>query len=90
MTLLNNIDQGELLNSKNKKVCTSINDIEHFLSLFFTDTACISISGFASLIDISKGIMVSAIWLNICAWISRIKKNKSIIKKNKKKHDEIN
>ena len=47
------IDQNELLNNKNKKVCSTINYIEHFLTLDFAVTICISISEFASLIDLS-------------------------------------
>ena len=44
---------------------------------------------FASLIDISQASMSSTIALNICAIIARIEKYKSIIKKKKKKQDEI-
>ena len=39
--------------SKNhKKVCTTVNYIEHFLSLGSTITGCVSISAFASLVGI--------------------------------------
>ena len=82
------IDQNELLSNKNNKVCTILNYIEHFLTLIFA-VICISISVFTSLIDISKGIVSSSIGLNVCAIVSKIKKYKSIIKKKKKKHDEI-
>ena len=41
------------------------------------------------MIGISIGIMSSTIGLKICAITQVIKKYKSIIKKNKKKHDEI-
>ena len=51
------IDQNELLSNKNKKVCTTMNCIEYFITLVFVVTICISISAFASLIDISNGIM---------------------------------
>ena len=71
------------------KVCTTLNYIEHFLTLVFAVAVCVSISTFASLVDIFKGIMSSTIGLNICAIIARIKKYKSIIKKMKKKHDEM-
>ena len=77
------------MNNKNKKVCTTLNYIEHFLNLVFEVTVCISISAFTSFIDISKAIMSSSIELNICAIIARVKMYKSIIKKKKKKHDEI-
>ena len=83
------IGQNELLSNKNKKVYMILNYIEHFLTLVFAVTICISISCFASLIDISKGIMSSIIGLNICAIIARIKTYKSIIKKKEKKHDEV-
>ena len=66
-----------------------LNYIEQFLNLVFAVTVCISISDFASLTDISKGIMSSTIELNICAITAKIKKYKSIIKKKKQKYDEI-
>ena len=49
----------------------------------------ISMSTFASLVDISKGIMCYTVGLNIWAIIARIKKLKSTFKKNKKKHNKI-
>ena len=66
----------------------TLNYIEHFLNLVFGVRVYISISDFASLIDISKGNMSCTIELNICEIIARIKKYESIIKK-KKKHNEI-
>ena len=74
---------NELWSNKNKKVCTTVNYIEHFLTLVFTVTVRISISTFASQVNISKGIMTSTIGLNICAIIARIKKYKSIINKER-------
>ena len=74
---------NELWSNKNKKVCTTLNYIEHFLTLVFTVTVRISISTFASQVDISKGIITSTIGLNICAIIARIKKYKSIINKER-------
>ena len=82
-------DQNELLNNKNKKVCSTLNYIEHFLTLVFAVTVCISISDFASLIDISKGIMSSTIGLNIWVILARTEKYKPIIKKKKNNYDEI-
>ena len=67
-----------------KKVCTTLNYIEHFII-----TGYVSISAFASLIGTRIGITDSAIGLKICALTAGIKKNKSIIKKKKNKHDEI-
>ena len=78
-----------MLSNKNKKVCTTLNYIEHFLILVFAVTIYISSSAFASLINISKEIMSVTIGLNICGIIARIRKYKSITKKKKKKHDEI-
>ena len=43
----------------------------------------------ASLVCVSVGITSSAVEINICAITAGIKKHKSIIKKNKKKHDKI-
>ena len=72
--------------NKNKKVCTTLTCIEHFVTLLFAVTRCISISAFASLVDIPTS---SAVGLNISAVVARIKKYKSIIKKKKKKNGEI-
>ena len=58
-------------------------------NLHWTLSYFLPFSTFASLVDISKGVMSSAIGLNIYATITRIKKYKEIIKKEKKKHDEI-
>ena len=46
------IDQNELMTKKHKKVCTTLNYIEHFLILASVVTGCISISAFASLLGI--------------------------------------
>ena len=78
-----------MLSNKNKKICTTLNYIEHFLTLVLAITVCIYIFAFASLVNFSKGIMSSTIGLNICAIIARIKKYKSIINQKKKKHHEI-
>ena len=81
--------QNELMSRKHKQVCTTLNYVEHFLILASTITGYISISAFASLIGIPLGITSSAIGLNICAITAGIKNYKSVIKKNKKKHDKI-
>ena len=77
------------MSKKHKKVCTTLNYIEHFLILASTMTGCISISTFASLIGIPTGITSSEIGLKIYAVTAGIKKYKSIIKKKKKKHDKV-
>ena len=60
---LEETEQNELMSRKHKKVCTTLNYIEHFLTLAFTVTGSISISAFASLLGIPIGIMSSAIVL---------------------------
>ena len=50
---------------------------------------CVSISGFASLTDVSVGIASSAIGLKICALSAGIEKCKSIIKEKEKKDNNI-
>ena len=59
-------EQNEQTSKKHKKVCTTLNYIEHFLILASTITGCISISAFASLLGIPIGNMSSAIGLKIC------------------------
>ena len=66
---LEEIEQNQLMSKKHKKVCTTLNYIEHFLILESTITGCVSISFFVSLIGIPIGIMISAIILKICAII---------------------
>ena len=68
------------MSRKHRKVCTTINYIEHILILASTITGCISISTFASLIGIPIRISSSAIGLKICAIAAVIKKYQSIIK----------
>ena len=63
--------------------------MEILLILLYTVPGCISISGFAFLVDIPIGVSSSAVGLKICAIAPRIKKNKSIIRKKRKKHNEI-
>ena len=86
---LEEIKQNELISRKYKKVCTTLNYVEHFLNFASTIAGCISISAFASLIDIPIRITSSAIGSKICAITAGIKRHKSIIKKNIKKHDKI-
>ena len=83
------IEQNELISKKHKKFCKTLNYIEHVLILASTITGCILISAFASLFGIPIEIMSSAIGLKICPTTAGIKKNKSIIKKKKRKHDKI-
>ena len=78
------MNSNELMSKNNKKVCTTLNYIEHFLILTFAITECLSISAFASLVGIPIGITSSATGLKFCAITAGIKKYKSIIKKQKK------
>ena len=72
-----------MISKKHKKICTTLNCVEHFLILASTITGFISISAFTSLIGIPIEITSSAIGLKICAITAEIKK--SVIKKKKKK-----
>ena len=72
------------MSKKYKNVCTILNHIEPFRILASTISGCISISTFASLIDIPIGIMSSAVGLKICTITVGIKKYNSIIRKKKK------
>ena len=51
------------MRKKHKKVCTTLNYIEHFLNLTSTITGCMSISDFASSIGIPIwiGLKIGAI-----------------------------
>ena len=64
---LEEIEQNELINRNHKKVCTTLNYTEYFLTLTSTISGYISSSAFASLLGIPLGIMSSAIGLKICA-----------------------
>ena len=46
------INQNEFMIKKRKKVCATLNYIEHVLILISTVTGCVSISAFASLVGI--------------------------------------
>ena len=82
------INQNDLMSKKHKNVYTALNYTEHQLSLIFTVRGCISMSAFA-LAGIHIGITSSEIELKICVITAGIKKYKSIIKEEKKKHDKI-
>ena len=81
-------DQNKLMSNKHKKVCASLNYIEHFLILVSAENTCISIYVVVSLFVILIGITNSATELKIYAITAGIKKYQSIIKKKKKKHDK--
>ena len=81
--LIEEINRNELMSKKHKRVCTTLNYIQHFLILTCTIMGCISSSSFASLVGIPIGITSSAIGFKICAITVGVKKYKSIIKKKK-------
>ena len=78
------INQDELMSKKHKKVCTTLNYIEHLLILAFMFTGYVSISAFASLIGIPVAITSSTVGLKICTLTPGIKKYKPIIRKERK------
>ena len=72
------------MSRKHKKVCTTLNYVEHFLILACTINWCISISAFASLFGIPIGISTFAVGLKIYTIAAGIKTYKSINKKRKR------
>ena len=70
---------------KLKKVCATLNYIEHFLFLVSTITGCASIFYFTSLVGIPIEITSSAFGLQVCAITATLKNYNSIIKKKRKK-----
>ena len=87
--ILEEIKHNDLMSEKYKNTCKYLNYVEHLLILVSTVTGCVSISGFASLVYVTVGIMSSAVGIKICAITAGIKKYKSIIKKKKRKHNKI-
>ena len=79
----------ELISIKHKKMCKTLNYVEHLLILASTIIGCVSISAFVSLDGIPEGITSSAVGLKIFVITAGIKKHKSIIKKKRKTNDKI-
>ena len=80
------------MNKRHKKVCRTLNYIEHFPVLASAVTGCVSISVIVSLVGIPIGIassVVVVVVVEICTITAAIKKYKARIKKKKKKHDKI-
>ena len=71
---LEQIELNILMSKKQKKICTTLNYIEHFFVLTCKITGCISISTSASLLGIPIEITSSAIGLKIFAIAGRIKR----------------
>ena len=74
--LIEEINQNELMSKKHKEVCRVLNYINHSFIVISTNTGCVSISAFASLVGIPIGIASSTIGLNICVITTGIKKYK--------------
>ena len=87
--LLGEIKHNDLMNEKYNKTCKCLNYVENLLNLLSAITGCVSISAYASLVDINVGITSYSVEINICAVIGRIKKYKPTIKEKRKKQDEI-
>ena len=83
------INQNKFTSKKHKNVCMILNYIEHLLILASVVTGCVSISDFASLVDIPISNESSTVGLQICARTAGVKKYKSISKKKKKNRDKI-
>ena len=81
---LDEISHNGCINEKYKK-----NYLEHLLILVSTFTNCVSFSAIVSLVAIHVGITIFAVGIKNCGITAGIKKQKSIIKKKKKKHDKI-
>ena len=68
-----------MTSKKHKKVRMTLNYMEHFLILASTNTVCVFITFFSSLVGIPIGITSSTIGVKICAITARIKMYQSII-----------
>ena len=69
--------------------CKDFNYIEQLLILVSAVNGCVSISAFSSFVGIAIGFVSSALGLTICAKTVAIRNYEPIIKKNRKKNDEI-
>ena len=59
--LLDEIKHNDLMSEKYIKTCKYLNYVENLLILSSTVTGCVSVSAFASLVDINVGITSSAV-----------------------------
>ena len=84
--MIKEINQDDLMSKKHKKLCTTLNYIEHLLTLASASTGCVSMSAFASLFDILIGNAGSVEGLKNCTITSGIKNVMSIIKFMPKMH----
>ena len=77
------------MSKDHKKAYRVFNCFDHLRSYISAAIACVSISAFASLVDIPIGLTSSVIALKNCVIIAGTTKYKSIINKKKKKHNNI-
>ena len=82
------IDKDKLMSSKYRKVCMTLNYIEHFIILASVVIECISNFVFDFLLCILIEITRSAVGLKIFAITAAIKMHKAIIEKVMNKHDK--
>ena len=83
--LFEDIKQNELMSKKHKKVCTTLNYVDHLIILVFTITGFNSVSTFFFfLLGIPIAITSSALGQKICVITAGIKNYESIIKKKEK------
>ena len=64
--LIEKINQNEVINKKHKRVCATLNYIEHLRILASGVTGCVSISASASLVGVPVGIASSGVGLKNC------------------------
>ena len=60
------IEPKELMSTKHKKVCTTLNFVENFLVLPFAITGCISVFSFAPLLGSKKNYEFGNKTKNLC------------------------
>ena len=91
--LLEEIKHNDLISEKHKKVCKDLNYFDHFLVFISAVIDSVSISPFASLVNVSISILSSSVRLIICAISAGAKKHNSFIAKRfafqREKHDKI-
>ena len=87
--LIEKTKDNDLMSEKHKKTCKYLNHVERLFILTSTVTGCVSDYALTSLVCFPVDITSSAVGLKIFGITAGIKKYKSIIKKKKKKHDEI-
>ena len=65
--LLEEIKHNDLISEKYKKTCKYLIYVENLFILSSTNTGCVLVSAFASLVCVPVSIKSSAVGINICA-----------------------